>query len=205
MSDHRPVLVDEVLKGLEPVGDGWYVDATYGRGGHSAAILERLAADGRLLSIDKDPQAVAAATRHFANEPRFVIRHADFAQLEAVVREVFGAHAVNGVLLDLGVSSPQLDEPERGFSFSGDGPLDMRMNNSTGPTLAQWLACVEADELGRIIAEYGEQPGSYRIAAAIVAAQRSVPITLKSSAALRLAPNAACILRPASFRLCVSR
>ncbi|MGD2168020.1 MAG: 16S rRNA (cytosine(1402)-N(4))-methyltransferase RsmH [Gammaproteobacteria bacterium] len=177
MSDHRPVLVDEVLEGLGPVSDGWYVDATYGRGGHCAAILERLAADGRVLALDKDPEAVAQARRRFAEEPRFEICHADFTDLGAVVTARFGAHRANGILFDLGVSSPQLDAPERGFSFSQDGPLDMRMNSAAGITLAQWLAEVEPAELGRVIAQYGEQPGAWRIAAAIVAARSTGAIT----------------------------
>lgn len=183
MSDHRPVLVDEVLEGLSPESNGWYVDATYGRGGHSAAILERLAADGRLLALDKDPAAVADARQRFAEEPRFEICHADFAEMGAVVAERFGARRANGILLDLGVSSPQLDTAERGFSFQHDGPLDMRMNNAAGTTLEQWLAKVDAQALGRVIAQYGEQPGSYRIASAIVAARRDTPITRTSQLA----------------------
>ena len=183
MSDHRPVLVDEVLEGLSPVSDGWYVDATYGRGGHCTAILARLGADGRLLAFDKDPDAVADARQRFAAEPRFEICHADFAEIGAVVTERFGAHRANGILLDLGVSSPQLDAPERGFSFMQDGPLDMRMNTADGITLEQWLARVDANELGSVIAQYGEQPGSFRIAAAIVAARAKAPITRTSQLA----------------------
>ena len=177
MSDHQPVLVDEVLEGLSPVSDGWYVDATYGRGGHCTAILARLGANGRLLAFDKDPDAVADAKQRFAAESRLEICHADFAAMGAVVTQRFGAHRANGIHLDLGVSSPQLDEPERGFSFMEDGPLDMRMNTADGMTLEQWLARVDADELGRVLAQYGEQPGSYRIAAAIVAARAQAPIT----------------------------
>ena len=115
MSDHQPVLVDEVLESLDPVSDGWYVDATYGRGGHSTAILAKLGADGRLLALDKDRAAVMQAQQRFAAEPRFTICHADFADLRSVVQAQFGQRPADGVLLDLGVSSPQLDAPERGF------------------------------------------------------------------------------------------
>lgn len=201
MSDHRPVLVDEVLEGLSPVSDGWYVDATYGRGGHSAALLTQLGADGRLLALDKDPAAVAQARQRFAGEPRFEICHADFAELGAVVTERFGARRANGILLDLGVSSPQLDTAARGFSYSHDGPLDMRMNNSTGKTVQQWLADVDESELGRVIAQYGEQPGSYRIAAAIVAARKHKPITRTTELAeivQRAAPRSRRSVHPAT-------
>ena len=201
MSDHQPVLVAEVLQGLSLVGDGWYVDATYGRGGHSTAILAALGADGRLLALDKDPEAVAAAKRRFADEARFTIRHADFDSLAAVAGEWLGERRANGLLLDLGVSSPQLDEAERGFSFAQDGPLDMRMNTAAGPTLAQWLAGVAPEELGRVIAEYGEQPGSYRIAAAIVAARREAPITRTAQLAdivARAAPRGRPKIHPAT-------
>lgn len=201
MSDHRPVLVDEVLEGLGLVGNGRYVDATYGRGGHSTAILAALGGEGRLLALDKDPDAVTAARKRFAGERRFEIRHADFAELASVVRETFGSERVNGILFDLGVSSPQLDRPGRGFSFVQDGPLDMRMNTETGPTLAEWLKCVTADELGRVIAEYGEQPGAYRIAAAIVAAQRTTPIRRTGQLAeivARAAPRSQRSLHPAT-------
>jgi 16S rRNA (cytosine1402-N4)-methyltransferase len=183
MSDHRPVLVDEVLEGLSPVSDGWYVDATYGRGGHSTAILAQLGANGRLLALDKDPDAVAQAQQRFAEEPRFAICHADFADLRSCVAARFGLHHANGILLDLGVSSPQLDTPERGFSFMHDGPLDMRMNTADGVTLAQWLSRVDVAELGSVIAKYGEQPGAHRIAAAIVAARARAPITRTSELA----------------------
>lgn len=201
MADHRPVLVDEVLKGLGPVSDGWYVDATYGRGGHSTAILERLGADGKLLALDKDPTAVDDARRRFAADPRFEICHADFAELGRVVTERFGAHSAAGILLDLGVSSPQLDTPERGFSFQHDGPLDMRMNDAAGQTLAQWIAAVDEEELGRVIARYGEQPGSYRIAAAIVRARAENPVTRTRELAdivARAAPRTKRGLHPAT-------
>jgi len=177
MSDHQPVLVDEALRGLAVLGDGCYVDATYGRGGHSARILAQLGAAGRLLAIDKDPQAVADAAQRFGVDPRFTIRHGGFERFREHVEPWLEGRALAGVLFDLGVSSPQLDTPERGFSFAADGPLDMRMNNETGHTLAQWLAAVKPAELARVIAQYGEQPGAHRIAAAIVRARDAHAVT----------------------------
>ncbi len=175
-SDHQPVLVDEALEGLALVTDGWYVDATYGRGGHSAMMLAALGPRGRLLALDKDPAAVAHARRRFADEPRFSVRQADFAAIATEVADWLGPQRLAGILFDLGVSSPQLDTPERGFSFNADGPLDMRMNTSTGPTLADWLAHVRQSELAQVIARFGEQPGAHRIAAAIVRARAEAPI-----------------------------
>ncbi len=127
-SGHRPVLLSEALEGLALRDDGWYVDATYGRGGHSAEILARLGAQGRLLALDKDPDAVAHGANRFAADSRFTIEHAGFEELGAVAAPWLAGRRLAGVLLDLGVSSPQLDQPERGFSFANDGPLDMRMN-----------------------------------------------------------------------------
>jgi len=161
----------EVLEGLALERDGWYVDATYGRGGHSAEILARLGDEARLLAIDKDPEAVAAARERFRDDPRFSIRHADFRDFAAIVAPWLGSHELAGALLDLGVSSPQLDRAERGFSFAHEGPLDMRMNTTSGPTLGEWLAEIDAATLGRAIARYGEQKGAYRIAAAIIRAR----------------------------------
>jgi len=126
------VLVDEALDGLEIAADGAYVDATFGRGGHSAEILERLGGQGRLLALDKDPEAVAAGRRRFGDDPRFSIVHAGFEDFGAVVRPWLGEAALDGVLFDLGVSSPQLEDPARGFSFSREGPLDMRMDPTRG-------------------------------------------------------------------------
>ena len=177
MTDHQPVLVDEVLNGLAIVGDGWYVDATYGRGGHSAEILARLEARGKLLALDKDPAAVADARERFLDDPRFTIRHAGFEQLAECAASWLGGRTLAGALFDLGVSSPQLDDPQRGFSFATDGPLDMRMNTTEGPTLTEWLASVDQATLGHVIARYGEQPGAHRIAAAIVRARSREPIS----------------------------
>lgn len=177
MSGHVPVLLAEALEGLSLLEDGWYVDATYGRGGHSAGILARLGGRGRLLALDKDPEAVGHAREKFAADGRFTVAHADFSSLGSVVRPWLGSHRLAGVLLDLGVSSPQLDAAGRGFSFSGDGPLDMRMNTMQARTAASWLAEVEEAELVRVLREYGEEPRARRIAAAIVAARGKTPLT----------------------------
>lgn len=175
--EHQPVLVDEALDGLAVAADGAYVDATFGRGGHSAEILARLGGQGRLLALDKDPEAVAAGRRRFGADPRFSIMHSGFEDFEAVVRPWLAGVELRGVLFDLGVSSPQLDDAERGFSFSREGPLDMRMDPTRGESAAEWLARVPQDELERVLREYGEEPRARAIAAAIVRARREAPLT----------------------------
>lgn len=177
MVGHQPVLLAEALEGLALVRDGWYVDGTYGRGGHSAGILACLGEHGRLLALDKDPEAVADARRRFASDPRFTVEHADFGSLKAVVTAWLGEHGLAGVLLDLGVSTPQLLRPERGFSFSAEGALDMRMNTESGPTAAEWLAEASAEEITRVLREYGEEPRARQVAAAIVRARADEPLT----------------------------
>jgi 16S rRNA (cytosine1402-N4)-methyltransferase len=182
MDEHQPVLMAEVREGLAVVADGCYVDATYGRGGHSADLLVQLDRGGRLLALDKDPDAVAHARARFADDARFTIRHAGFEGIGAIVAAWLAEirapdQHVDGILFDLGVSSPQLDTPSRGFGFDADGPLDMRMNTQTGRTAAQWLAGAEAAEIARVIGEYGEQPGAHRIASAIVRARDAQPLT----------------------------
>jgi 16S rRNA (cytosine1402-N4)-methyltransferase len=152
------------------------VDGTYGRGGHSAQILTRLGPEGRLLALDKDPEAVADAQQRFQNDFRFAFKHADFEDMRGLAEEHFGDRAVLGVLLDLGVSSPQLDCANRGFSFQHDGPLDMRMNTSAGTTAAEWLRTVDESELVRVLRFYGEEPHARRIARALVAARSERPI-----------------------------
>ena len=141
------MLLQEALEGLSLRNDGWYVDATYGRGGHSAEILARLGSQGRLLALDKDADAVADAREHLGGDPRFTIEHASFENLAGVAAPWLGEQRCAGALFDLGVSSPQLDVPGRGFSFAHDGPLDMRMNRARGPTAAEWLAAVPQQEL----------------------------------------------------------
>ncbi|MEY4363443.1 MAG: hypothetical protein RLZZ24_795, partial [Pseudomonadota bacterium] len=159
---HTTVLLSEAVDALDIQPDGTYVDATFGRGGHARRILSQLSAQGRLIAFDKDPQAIAAAQQ--INDPRFVIRHQGFAALGEL-----GGASVDGVLMDLGVSSPQIDNPERGFSFRFDGPLDMRMDTTRGQSVAQWLALAELQHIAEVIRDYGEERFALQIAKAIVA------------------------------------
>lgn len=175
-TDHRPVLLGEALAALNVHEDGAYVDATYGRGGHAAAIAERLGPEGRLLAIDRDPQAIAAARDRFAGDARVHVVQGDFAMLADIARQYGPPGGFDGILLDLGVSSPQLDDPSRGFGFRHDGPLDMRMDPGSGMSAAEWLAEVEEQELARVIRAYGEERHARRIARAIVAARAREPI-----------------------------
>ena len=184
------MLLREALEGLALREDGWYVDATYGRGGHSAEILARLGAQGRLLALDKDKEAVAHGESRFAADDRFAIVHAGFEELEAVVATRLAGRKLDGVLLDLGVSSPQLDQPARGFSFAHDGPLDMRMNTSAGATAAEWLASVSQQELADVLFRYGEEPRARQIAAAIVRAREAAPIATTGALADLIAAHA---------------
>jgi 16S rRNA (cytosine1402-N4)-methyltransferase len=170
---HLPVLAAEAIAALAIRPDGCYVDGTFGRGGHARPILERLGPRGRLIALDRDPQAVAAA-RGIA-DPRFSITHAPFSALAQVLDEQGAAH-VHGMLFDLGVSSPQFDDPARGFSFRGDGPLDMRMDPSQGMSAAEWLAVAEENQIKEVIRGYGEERFAKQIAAALVAARRHAPI-----------------------------
>lgn len=174
--EHRPVLLEEVVEALQLKTGGNYVDATFGRGGHAAAILQNLGNDGHLIAIDKDPQAVAAARKKFEGDKRFAIHHGSFAELGSVVQELGLVGQIDGILLDLGVSSPQLDDAARGFSFLRDGPLDMRMNTSRGPSAAEWLAMAGEAEIARVLRDLGEERFSKRIARAIVRARQEAPI-----------------------------
>ena len=172
-----PVLMGPVLDGLEIKADGNYVDGTFGRGGHSSAILERLNANGRLIAIDRDPQAIASVPRGLKEDPRFELLRGEIAELSTSIGERELTGRVDGLLLDLGVSSPQLDEAERGFSFLRDGPLDMRMDPDAGVSAAEWLESVEERELRRVLKIYGEETSATRIARAIVAARADAPIS----------------------------
>jgi 16S rRNA (cytosine1402-N4)-methyltransferase len=165
---HQSVLMAEVLEQLAIRPDGIYVDATFGRGGHSQAILNQLGSEGRLLAMDKDPDAVAYAKEHFAHDHRFTIQHGSFSTLQSFLSQqnLFGK--VDGLFFDLGVSSPQLDEAERGFSFMRSGKLDMRMDFSSGIDAATWIASVSEKDLANVLYEYGEERHSRRIAKAIV-------------------------------------
>lgn len=162
---HAPVMFDECLEALAIVPEGIYVDGTFGRGGHSAGIVAQLGVDGRLIAFDQDAQAIEYGQQRFANDARVTFVHANFAQIATKLTE-----PVDGILLDLGVSSPQLDTAERGFSFMQSGPLDMRMNTTQGLTLAELLSTVSVDKLTQVIKEYGEEKFAKRIATAIVAA-----------------------------------
>jgi len=173
---HRPVLLDEVLDALQVKQDGLYVDGTFGRGGHAAAVLERLGTQGRLLAFDKDPYALNYAADRFGNEPRLIMRGGSFGNLQSVVTELGWQGKVEGILLDLGVSSPQLDDADRGFSFLNDGPLDMRMDPRSGVSAADWLADADAEQIADVLWRYGEERHSRRIARAVVAARATAPI-----------------------------
>ena len=176
MVAHTPVLLDEVLAGLAVKATGRYCDATFGRGGHAAAILEQLGSAGRLCAIDRDPEAIAAGRERFAAEPRLTLVRGSFGRLEERVRAAGWEGGLQGVLLDLGVSSPQLDEARRGFSFMQDGPLDMRMDNESGFSAAQWLARAGEREIADVLFKLGEEKFSRRIARAILAARAEAPI-----------------------------
>ena len=170
---HRTVLLEEAVDALAIRADGAYVDATFGRGGHSRLILGRLGPSGRLIALDMDSEAVAAAKR--ISDARFNVVHASFAELAGVLDRL-GLEGVDGVLLDLGVSSPQLDDAARGFSFRRDGPLDMRMDTSRGQTAAQWLDTAGETEIKEVIRDYGEERFAKQIAKAIVAARQRRPV-----------------------------
>ena len=174
---HLPVLFREALEALSIRPDGIYIDGTFGRGGHSSAIIDALGEDGRLLAIDKDPDAVCHARELFSGERRFAIRQGSFAALEQLAQEADVSGRVDGLLLDLGVSSPQLDRAERGFSFLHQGPLDMRMDNSSGISAAEWLGEAGADEMADVFKRYGEERYARRIARAIAQARETAPIT----------------------------
>jgi 16S rRNA (cytosine1402-N4)-methyltransferase len=174
--EHVPALLEETLQALKLREDGFYVDATCGRGGHSLAILERLGPRGRVLALDRDPQAVSAVRARLAADTRFEIRHAPFSQLEPLLAARNIAGRVDGILFDLGVSSPQLDEAARGFSFLREGPLDMRMDPTRGPSAAQWINNADEAEIARVLRDYGEERFARRIARAIVRAREEQPI-----------------------------
>lgn len=171
------MLVDEVLEVLAPSAGGFYVDGTFGRGGHTARLLHAVGATGSVLALDRDPAAIAAGQQRFHDEPRLQLVQGPFAHLAQIVATRAAGRAVRGILLDLGVSSPQLDDPSRGFSFSKDGPLDMRMDPTSGESAAQLVARADERELQTVIATLGEERHARRIARAIVAARATAPIT----------------------------
>ncbi len=173
---HIPVLLGESVQALVMDPTGTYIDGTFGRGGHSRAILSALGAGGRLVAVDRDPAAVAAGRDLAASDPRFTILQGRIGDLRAAAAEVGVLGGVSGILLDLGVSSPQLDTPERGFSFTADGPLDMRMDPAVGETAAQWLSRASQAEIATVLRDFGEERFSARIARALVNARHSGPI-----------------------------
>ena len=175
-SAHVPVLLQPVVAGLNLQESGQYIDGTFGRGGHSLAILNQLGPRGRLLAIDRDPQAISAAADTLKSDPRFELVQGEFSELKEYANQRNLLGKVDGLLLDLGVSSPQLDEAERGFSFRSDGPLDMRMDPTRGSSAADWLAQVKERELRKVLFEFGEERFANRIGKAIVAARSSQPI-----------------------------
>jgi len=175
-SSHISVLLDEAIDGLAIKPDGCYIDCTFGRGGHSALILSKLSESGRLIAIDRDPSAITAAEK-FKNDPKFTIEHHGFADLALIAEKHQLTEKIDGVLLDLGVSSPQLDEAERGFSFMKDGPLDMRMDTSKGQTAAQWLAIADVEDITWVLRTFGEEKHAWRIANAIVDTRDEFPLT----------------------------
>ncbi|MBK6598332.1 MAG: 16S rRNA (cytosine(1402)-N(4))-methyltransferase RsmH [Proteobacteria bacterium] len=176
-AEHVPVLADEVLEALAPLADGLYIDATFGRGGHTARLLGALGSEGRVLAFDRDPEAIEAGRRRFPDEVRLALVWAPFADIAARVPDLVAGRPVRGILFDLGVSSPQLDEPRRGFSFRAAGPLDMRMDPQTGQPVSAWLARASESEIREVVARLGEERFARRIAAAIVRSRAVQPLT----------------------------
>ncbi|MEJ0038846.1 MAG: 16S rRNA (cytosine(1402)-N(4))-methyltransferase RsmH [Gammaproteobacteria bacterium] len=183
MDEHTPVLVEESLAALALEADGYYVDATFGRGGHTARILEALGRKGFLLAIDRDAAAIEAGRARFADEVRLALVHAPFAELATLVSRYSDGRPCRGVLFDLGVSSPQLDDPARGFSFRADGPIDMRMDATRGEPVSAWLARAGVDEIREVIATLGEERFARRIAESIVNSRAAAPLTRTSQLA----------------------
>lgn len=174
--EHTTVLLHEAVDALLIDPAGLYVDGTFGRGGHSAELLSKLSEQGSLIAIDKDPQAIEVGEAKFSEDSRIALVHGTFADLNSIVSKMDRAGDVSGVLLDLGVSSPQLDQAERGFSFLRDGPLDMRMDTSKGLSAAEWIADADEQEIARVIKEYGEERFARRMARAVVAERAKSPI-----------------------------
>lgn len=176
MAEHSTVLLREAIDALVVDPDGLYVDGTFGRGGHTAELLSRLSVKGSVIAIDKDLDAIASGNKHFSDDDRLSLVHGSFADLTTTVEQTGKHGCVSGVLLDLGVSSPQLDEAERGFSFMRDGPLDMRMDTSSGLSAADWIAKADEQDIAKVIKDYGEERFARRMAAAIVRERVENPI-----------------------------
>jgi len=175
-SEHLPVLLEETVASLAVKADGIYIDGTFGRGGHARQVLSHLSGQGHLLGLDKDPAAIATANQLSLQDPRFSIEQCSFADMSAVVNERLWQGKVDGILLDIGVSSPQIDVADRGFSFQKDGPLDMRMNPDVGVSAAEWLATAKVEDITFVIKTLGEERFGKRIASAIVETREHTPI-----------------------------
>jgi 16S rRNA (cytosine1402-N4)-methyltransferase len=187
LDEHTPVLVEEVFAAVALRPAGLYVDATFGRGGHSARILQGLAAQGRLVAIDRDPAAIAAGQLRFAQEPRLQLVHGEFGELAALLRAQGVESQCDGIVFDFGVSSPQLDDAARGFSFAQDGPLDMRMDPTRGQPVSAWLARASSDEMRHVIATLGEERFAGGIAREITRTRAAQPLTRTSTLAALVA------------------
>ena len=179
-TEHQTVLLEEAVTALNVKPDGVYVDGTYGRGGHSRMILSQLAQDGHLLMMDKDPSAIKDAKALFGTDERTYIYSGSFTEIDQALQQTGWLKAADGILLDLGVSSPQLDDAERGFSFKHDGPLDMRMDPESGMSAAEWLATAKESEIVKVLFEYGEERFARRIAKAIIQKRTELPIQTTS-------------------------
>jgi len=166
-ASHQPVMLETVIKNLNIMSGGTYVDCTFGRGGHSKNILKQIGSDGKLIAIDKDIEAEKYAQENFSNDERFIFEKNNFSNILSIIKKHNGERKVNGMVLDLGVSSPQLDDPRRGFSFMKDGPIDMRMDTSTDLTAKKWLEEAAIEEISRVLKIYGEERYSQRIAKSI--------------------------------------
>lgn len=173
---HISVLLQESVDALDIKPDGTYIDCTFGRGGHSGLILKTLGDNGRLIAIDRDPTAIESALR-FADDPRFSIVHNGFAELANIAIDLDVTDKVDGILLDLGISSPQIDDASRGFSFMRDGPLDMRMDTSKGQTAAQWINSADVEDITWVLRTFGEEKHAWRIANGIIDAREETPFT----------------------------
>ena len=180
---HISVLLQEAVDGLDIDPSGTYIDCTFGRGGHSSLILNSLSENGRLIGVDRDPTAIESA-KQFADDDRFSIVHDGFSNLANIAEDLGVTDKVDGILLDLGVSSPQLDDANRGFSFMKDGPLDMRMDTSKGQTAAEWIATADVEDITWVLRTFGEEKHAWRIANGIVAAREETPLTTTAQLAL---------------------
>lgn len=182
-SKHDPVLVNEVISCLQPQGAGVYIDCTFGRGGYSQAIVEKIDHAGRVLALDTDPDAIKYGSRLFAKEPRLILRHSNYDKVGEIVAELNFKDQIKGVVFDLGVSSPQLDDASRGFSFRNDGPLDMRMNPEAGLNAQEWVNSAGLDEIRRVIRRFGEEYYADRIAKKMILARAEKSINTTSELA----------------------